>query len=325
MEAQRQLESGREDYFQPRTPMGEIKMSSIKGSAHYTGLLPVVRPTALENDRFPNGQLSLRKRASRALSRFLIAFCTGVAASWAWWSYGDTAREMIANSYPQLRWLAPQAEPVAESAPNMIALAAPATPFFDQQQLSAMSLNLDAVRQSIDRIAAGQEQIMRSIYQIASSTTAGQEQIMRSIDQIASGIAAGQEQGMRSTDQTAASIGQAPSAKASGVTVESRDDAARLNIKSTEAKPPEKQLSAASAQDVSCFPSASAVLQNHPGVRPSWTMKARGHEGTVCWYAAAPPGGSDHRREMVPKETGTFGTTENALSASPPPHSRAPE
>jgi hypothetical protein len=303
-------------------------MSTIKGSAHYTGLLPVVRQTALENDRLPNGQPSLRKRASRALSRFLIAFCTGVAASWAWWSYGAAAREMIANSYPQLRWLAPQAEPVAQSAPNMIALAAAATPSFDQQQLSAMSLNLDAVRQSIDRIAAGQEQIMRSIDQIASSTSAGQEQIIRSIDQIASSIAASQEQVMRSTDQTATSIAQAPSAKASSVTVESRDDAAptgRLNIKPTEAKPPEKQLSAASAQDVSCFPSASAVLQNHPGVRPSWTMKARGHEGTVCWYAAARPGGSDHRREMLPKETGTVGTTENGLSAPPPPHSRAPE
>jgi hypothetical protein len=299
-------------------------MSTTKGSAHYTGLLPVVRPPALENDRFPNGQPSLRKRASRVLSRFLIAFCTGVAASWAWWSYGDAAREMIANSYPQLRW----AKPVAQSAPNVTALAALATPSFDQQQLSAMSLNLDAVRQRIDRIAAGQEQIMRSIDQIASSTSAGQEQIIRSIHQIASSIAASQELVMRSTDQTATSIGQAPSAKASSVTVESRDDAAptaRLNIKPTEAKPPEKQLSTANAQDFSCFPSASAVLQNHPGVRPSWTMKARGHEGTVCWYAAARPGGSDYRREMLPKEIGTVGTTENGLSALPPPHTRAPE
>jgi len=285
-------------------------MSTIKGSAHYTSLLPVVRPATLENDRFPNGQPSLRKRASRALSRFLIAFCTGVAATWAWWSYGDAAREMIANSYPQLGWLAPQAEPVAQSAPNMIALAAPATPSLDPQQLSAMSLNLDAVRQSVDRIVAGQEQIMRSI------------------DQIASSIAASQEQVMRSTDQTATSIGQAPSAKPSGLTVENRDDAAptaRLNIKPTEAKPPEKQLSAASAQDVSCLPSASAVLQNHPGVRPSWTMKARGHEGTVCWYAAARPGGSDYRREMLPREKGTVGTTENGLSPPPTPYSRAPE
>src|SRR5215470_6063163 len=102
-------------------------MSTLKGSAEYKGLLPVVRhTTTLENDQHP----PLRNRALRALSRFLIAFCSGVAATLAWWSYGDAARQMIANSYPQLGWLVTKAEPVAQSAPNMIALAAPATPSF---------------------------------------------------------------------------------------------------------------------------------------------------------------------------------------------------
>src|SRR5260370_26173788 len=136
-------------------------MSIVQGSAHYAGLLPVepldepppVRPTTVENDRPPNGQPSLRKRASRALSRFLIAFCVGVAATLAWQSYGDTARQIIANSYPQLRWLAPQAELVA--------------PPFDQQ-LNAMSFKIDAVVESIDQIAAGQEQIARTIHQIVT-------------------------------------------------------------------------------------------------------------------------------------------------------------
>jgi hypothetical protein len=79
-------------------------------SEFYAGLLPVepsveapaVRPAALENDPFPNGQPSLRKRASRALARFLITFCISVAATLAWQSYGHPARELIANSYPQL-------------------------------------------------------------------------------------------------------------------------------------------------------------------------------------------------------------------------------
>jgi len=57
---------------------------------------------------------------------------------------------MIANSYPQLGWLAPQAEPVAQNVPEMTGVVAPS---FDPQQLNAMSLDLDAVRQSIDRIA----------------------------------------------------------------------------------------------------------------------------------------------------------------------------
>jgi len=163
---------------------------------------------------------------------------------------------MIANSYPLLGWLAPQTEPIAQSALNMITLAAPATPSFDQQQLSAMSPDLDAVRRSIDRIAAGQEQIkeqmMRSIDQIVTSVAAGQEQITRSIDQIATS----QEKVTRSIDQTATSMAQAPSAKASGITVKNRADGAslqpteRLNSKPSEARPPQtlsetgKQLSA---------------------------------------------------------------------------------
>jgi hypothetical protein len=109
----------------------------------------------------------------------------------------------------------------------------------------------------------------------------------------------------RSTDQTATSIGRGPSAKVDGVAVESRDDAAslqgapRLNIKPTEAKPSEKQLSAASAHDPSCFPSASAVLQNHPGSSPSWTLRAPGHEGTRCWYPTKQAAPDTRRKETL--------------------------
>jgi hypothetical protein len=259
--------------------------------------LPVERPEPSVE------RLLFSKRSSHY--RVLIAFCFGVGVTVAGqFFYSDAAKETVASSYPQLG----QAEPIAQSAPNGTALAAPSTPSFDQQQLNGMSLNLEAVRQSIDRIAAGQErmtrsldqiptslaarqeQITRSIDQIATSLAAGQEQITRSTDPTATSIAASQEQVTRSTDQTATSIGQTPSANASGVTVDSRDDAtssqpaARSNIKPTEAKPSEKHLSAASAHDPSCFPSASAVLQNHPGSSPSWTLRAPGHEGTRCWY-----------------------------------------
>jgi len=115
---------------------------------------------------------------------FLITFCIGVAATLAWQSHGDALREMIANSYPQLRWLAPQAETVTQNAPDTIAPVAQAALSPDQQQLNAMSL--DAVRQGIDRIAASQEQISRSADRIAAS----QEQMARSVDQ----LTAGQEQ-----------------------------------------------------------------------------------------------------------------------------------
>ena len=133
---------------------------------------------------------------------FLVTFFVGVAATLAWQSYGDAAREMIANSYPQLGWLAPRPAPTAQNAPDVIALAAPAAPTPEQQQLNAMSL--DAVRESIDRIATGvaasQEQIARSVDGIAPSVVAGQEQMTRSIDRVATS----QEQLARSVDRLTA-------------------------------------------------------------------------------------------------------------------------
>ena len=313
----------------------------MQGSAHYEGLLPVeppdepppVRPTTLENHPFPNGRPSLRKQISRALSRFLITFCSGVAATLVWQWYGDAAREMIAKSYPRLGWLAPRPLSTAQNAPGMSGLAATAAPF-DLQQLNA---SLDAMLQSIDRLVAGHELILRSIDQIATKVAADREQMTHNADQTATNIAAGEGQIAGSIDQTATNSAQAPPAEASGITVESRAEmqpTARLDLEPTEAKPPEtllekgKPLSAGSGHDASCFPSASAVLQNHPGVWPTWTLKAPGHEGTMCWYASARPRGSDHRprasdhrRETAPEKE--IGTTENGLFAPSAPRGRA--
>jgi hypothetical protein len=109
----------------------------------------------------------------RAMPRqihFLITLCIGVAATLTWQSYSDAAREKIANSFPQLSWLAPQIAPVAQSAPDTIV---PGGPFLDQERLSAMSLNLDAVRQTVGRIAA-------SVAELAAS----QEQLAREISKL---------------------------------------------------------------------------------------------------------------------------------------------
>ena len=52
-----------------------------------------------------------RKRSSRG--RVLVAFSFGVAATLACqFFYSDAARDMIANSYPQLAWLVAQRIPV---------------------------------------------------------------------------------------------------------------------------------------------------------------------------------------------------------------------
>ena len=123
---------------------------------------PTLQPADMKNDWFPSERPSLGNRASRALARFLITLCIGVAGTLAWQSYGDAVREVIASASPQLDWLAPQAAP----APDVIA---PAAPSPDQQQLNAMSLGLAALRQSVDQLAAGQEQMTGDIAKLQTA------------------------------------------------------------------------------------------------------------------------------------------------------------
>jgi hypothetical protein len=130
---------------------------------------PTLQPADLKNDWLPSERPSLGNRASRALARFLITLCIGVAGTLAWQSYGDAAREMIATASPRLGWLAPQAAPVPRTAPDVIAPTAPVAPSPDEQQLNAMSLDLAAVRQSVDQLAAAQGQMTRDITKLQTT------------------------------------------------------------------------------------------------------------------------------------------------------------
>jgi hypothetical protein len=149
-----------------------------------SGEAPAIRPADLRDDRSTKSRRSRGTRAPFAFARFLITFCIGIAATLAWQSYGDAAREVIANSSPQLGWLAPQAAPAGQNGPDTIVsgasvpgASAAAAP---DQQLGAVSIDLDAVRQSIDRIVASQEQMTRTVDQLA----AGQEQMAREISKL---------------------------------------------------------------------------------------------------------------------------------------------
>jgi len=106
---------------------------------------------------------SFRKRTTRGLTRFLILFGMGVAATLAWQSYDNEIRAAIANSSPQLGWLAPQAalaDTASETAPT-----APATASPEAQQLEVMSISLAALQQSVDQLTA---QLQASQQQMAS-------------------------------------------------------------------------------------------------------------------------------------------------------------
>jgi hypothetical protein len=92
--------------------------------------------------------------------RLLITFCVGIAATLAWQTYGDTARRIIADSYPRLSWLAPETA-VAQTAADTIAPTA--VDRAQQEQLKETSLAVAAVRERVDELvaqfAAGQQQM----------------------------------------------------------------------------------------------------------------------------------------------------------------------
>ena len=121
---------------------------------------------------------SLGGRASRGLARFLIIFSIGIGATLAWQSYGDAARAMLANSSPQLGWLAPQTAPLAQTTPSMVVTPAADTASSDLQQLTAA---VASMRQSVDQLAAqlaaGQQQVADNIAKLH----AGEQKILQKL------------------------------------------------------------------------------------------------------------------------------------------------
>jgi malonyl CoA-acyl carrier protein transacylase len=111
------------------------------------------------------------------LTRVLISLCVSVAAILAWRSYGGAARETMANALRELGSLAP----LAQRAPHLFGQAAQGAAAPDQQRLNAISLDLETMRQNVDRITTAQEQITRIVNQL----TVGQERIAGNMDQLA--------------------------------------------------------------------------------------------------------------------------------------------
>ena len=134
------------------------------------------RPLDLDRKAHWPPRPSPRKR-SRPLVRFLITFCIGVAAPLAWQSFGDEARQMVANSSPVLGWLAPGVAPVTQAPSDQLTATEPATPSPDLQQLKAMSLDLAAMRQSVDQLAAQHQQVTSDI----ATMQAAQQAILRKV------------------------------------------------------------------------------------------------------------------------------------------------
>ena len=98
---------------------------------------------------------SLGRRLFRGLTRFTIAVLIGVGATLGWQSYGDEAREMLMAQAPALGLLLPV--PTTRSPVAASAYADPA------RQLAPMASTLDAVRRSVEQLAAKQEQMAQTL------------------------------------------------------------------------------------------------------------------------------------------------------------------
>jgi hypothetical protein len=105
-----------------------------------------------------------RKRSSGGFTRFLTTFCLGIAATLAWQSYGDAARETISGAYPQLGWLAPRASATTTTQTTAMAASVRSA---DPRDIQELSQSLAAMRQRVDQLAvqlaAGQDQMTRDI------------------------------------------------------------------------------------------------------------------------------------------------------------------
>jgi len=101
-----------------------------------------------------SGRPSFGKRMFRTLTRFSIAVLIGVGGTLGWQSYGDQAKEMLVAQAPALGFLLPV------STTKSPVMAATST---DMRQLAPLASTLDAVRRSVEQLAAKQEQMAQNI------------------------------------------------------------------------------------------------------------------------------------------------------------------
>jgi hypothetical protein len=102
-----------------------------------------------------SGRPSIGRRIFRALTRFSIAVLIGVGATLGWQSYGDEAKEMLVAQAPVLGLLLPVS---TTKSPVMAATSTDTT-----RQLAPLASTLDAVRRSVEQLAARQEQMAQNI------------------------------------------------------------------------------------------------------------------------------------------------------------------
>jgi hypothetical protein len=152
------------------------------------GITPYLDHEASERkaiyDRLVAIENAMKKRSSRRFGRYLVAILIGVVATLAWQSYSESAKQiiatrarelgwspeakqMIATSIQWIGWTKPPAGP--EKQPPPVAQTAPTTPSLDPGQVQQMVQSLAALRESVQQLTAGQDQMAREIAKLESA------------------------------------------------------------------------------------------------------------------------------------------------------------
>jgi hypothetical protein len=113
------------------------------------------RSTRFRDDQVVSKRPSVGRRILRALARFFIAVLIGVGATLGWQSYGDEARKMVVAQAPTLAWLLS----ISTTTSPAVAATAPDA----AQALQPLAFGLDAVRRSVEQLAARQDQMAQNI------------------------------------------------------------------------------------------------------------------------------------------------------------------
>jgi hypothetical protein len=131
-----------------------------------------------------------KKRSSRGFTRYLFAICIGVAATLAWQSYGEAAKQLFAANAPELGWSPeakqmianwveqlgwtkpPQAASVAQTAPAAVAPSVPVIPSIDPAEVHQMAMDLTALRQTVAQITVSQDQMARQVDRLQAANQA---------------------------------------------------------------------------------------------------------------------------------------------------------
>jgi hypothetical protein len=151
------------------------------------GIAPYLDHEASERkaiyDRLVAIENAMKKRGSRRFGRYLVAILIGVAATLAWQSYGESAKQIIATRAPELGW-SPEAKQMIATSIQRIGWTKPpagpekqaapvaqtaATPSLDPEQVQQMTQNLATLRQTVEQLAGGQDQMAREIARLEAA------------------------------------------------------------------------------------------------------------------------------------------------------------